>query len=404
MDTTKFWDEFNFDYSLDFNSLYTDLISIEAFKQAALNLILPPEWRAQLDRLNRVRAVYGTTALEGNPLSEAEVSHQIDLIDQEGSVPPRKLTREQLQIRNAAKAQSWVKKRFELGSPPVTVEDILTMHSMITERSDETHNIPGELRTFSVQVGAQDMGGIHIGAPHDRLPRLMDELVAFVNSKKLADTHPVIRSLLAHFFLVTIHPFGDGNGRASRLLEAGILFQQNYNVHGFYGLSNFFYRNEHDYKILLQEARKDHPFNITSFISFGTKGFVNELEGINNFVKTKVNRVVYRQMLLANHNRHVGLRRRLLNTREYNLLSFLLNETEPLDPFSENPSRKIEFSELREFPYVRATYENVTTRTFYRELVRLANLGFIKFAGGKQTPKSLIVELDFGAIAKYQVY
>ncbi len=70
---------------------------------------------------------------------------------------------------------------------------------------------------------------------------------------------------------------------------------------------------------------------------------------------------------------------------------------------AENPSRRIGFSQLQESPFVAAAYKGVTPRTFIRELTRLAELGFIKLSGGT-TPKSLAVELDFGAIAKYRVY
>ena len=403
MDVPKFWTDFRFDYSLNAPNLFADLIAIEGYRLGVLNLMLPPEWRTQLDKLNRVRAVHGTTALEGNPLSEAEVSHQIALIDQgEDSMHGTRITKEQLQIINSAHAQAWVKKRFEPGSHPVGLGDVLNMHKMVTERSDEYGNIPGKLRGMSVQVGSPDMGGVHIGAPHETLLDLMEGFIGFVNSKQFMNEPPVVGALLAHFFLVTIHPFGDGNGRVSRLLEAGILFQGGYNVHGFYGLSNFFYRNELDYKVLLQQCRERQPFNVEPFISFGVKGFASELAGINNFIKTKLNRVFYRQMLVANFNKRVGARRRLLNTREYQLLQFLLTETEPLDPFSEHPSRKIDFSDLQESTYVRAAYRDVTRRTFWRELVRLEEFGFIKFSQDGKTFASMIVELDFEAIAKYQ--
>lgn len=401
MDSTGFWKRFTFDYELVVEDLFGYLVAIEAYKQAALNLVLPPDWRNQLDKLNRVRAVHGTTALEGNPLSEAEVARQIDIVEKQGnSNDLTKVTKEQLQIRNSAKAQTWVKQRFYPGSPPITLDDILGMHEMITGHSDEVNNVPGRLRTFSVQVGSPDMGGVHIGAPHSTLSHLMEEYVRFVNSKRLMDNHPVVRALLSHFFLVTIHPFGDGNGRVSRLLEAGILFQGEYNVHGFYGLSNYFYRHEREYKTLLQKCRENQPFNVKPLVEFGIKGFVLELSGINNFIKTKLNRVVYRQMLLRNYNKRMGIRRRLLNLREYNLLMFLLTETEPTDLFSDSPSRKIKFSELQEAKYVQASYKDVTPRTFYRELTRLAGLGFIKFAKEEES-KEWIVELDFEAITKY---
>lgn len=126
------------------------------------------------------------------------------------------------------------------------------------------------------------------------------------------------------------------------------------------------------------------------------------MAGINNFIKTKLNRVVYRQMIVQNYQKRLGPRRRVLNAREYNLLTFLLTATEPLDPFSETPSRRITYSELRENPYVKAAYRDVTLRTFYRELLRLADGGFIRFKKEEETTE-LVVELDFGAIAKYHI-
>ena len=395
------WERFSFEYQLNAQDLFRDLVSIEAYKEASLNLVFPQEWQHQLDRLNRVRAVHGTTAIEGNPLSEAEVAQQMERLEQQNYDDEGKTaTKEQLQIRNAGVAQSWVKKRFLPDSRPVGLQDILTMHEMITRDSDTRNNIPGELRNFSVTVGTEDLGGVHIGAPHERLPRLMEEYIDFINSRRLDDNHPVIRALLAHFFLVTIHPFGDGNGRVSRLAEAGILFQLGYNVHGFYGLSNYFYRHEQEYKSVLQQCRKSQPFDVTPFIRFGVAGFASELKDINNFIKTKINRLVYRTMIGRAFNKKTGARRRLLNQRESSLLNFLLSETEPVDPFSDTSSRRISLSELLEANYVQSAYRNVTRRTFHRELMRLRELGFIDFTIDESV-QDWVVELDFGAISKY---
>ena len=397
------WNTFTFDYRYEFNGLLPRIVAIEANKEAALNLVLPPDWKQQLDRLNRVRAVYGTTALEGNPLSEAEVSKQLEILDEQGGGTPQtsKLTREQVQIINSSLAQAWVRQRFQPGSPLIEVSDILEMHRMVTEHSDTKDNIPGEFRTFDGTVGSPEAGGVHKGAPYTEVVRLMDDYVRFVNSRKMiVGEHPVIRALLAHFFLVTIHPFGDGNGRVSRLVEAGILYQNGYNIHGFYGLSNYFYRHELEYKTALQKSRANIPFDVSWLIGFGIDGFAQELKGINNFIKTKLNRVVYRTVLVRNYNKRIGTRRRLLNQREYSLLEVLINETEPTDPFSDSPSKKLRFTELVASSYVQGAYRKVTTRTFHRELLRLANLGFITFVRDESV-QDWIVELDFEAIGKY---
>ena len=394
------WEKFSFEYQLDTQGLLRDLGSIEAYK-VSLNLVFPQsKWQRQLDRLNRVRAVHGTTAIEGNPLSEAEVAQQMEQLEQqdhddEGKTP----TKEQLQIRNAGEAQSWVKKRFLPNSPPIGLQDILTMHEMITRDSDTRNNIPGELRSFPVTVGTEDLGGAHRGAPHERLPRLMEEYIDFINSRQL-DKMIFIRALLAHFFLVTIHPFGDGNGRVSRLVEAGILFQLGYNVHGFYGLSNYFYRHGQEYKSTLQQCRKSQPFDVTPFVRFGVAGFARELKDINNFMKAKINRLQYRTIIGLALNKRLSARRRVLNQREFSLLDFLLSETVPVDPFSDTLSRRISLSELLETNYVQSAYRNVTRRTFHRELMRLGELGFIEFTRDESV-QDWIVKLDFGAISKY---
>ncbi len=395
------WEKFSFEYKYKGLGLENTIVSIEASKEACMRLVLPPGWRERLNKLNRVRAIHGTTAIEGNPLSEAEVSRQIEIQEQSAEHPDStKPSREQVQIRNAGAAQAWVQKRFKPGSPPFTLDDIFRMHKMITENADMMDNTPGNLRTFPVNVGSPSLGGVHRGAPHKRLADMMHRYVAFLGSPKMAAEHPALRALLAHFFLVTIHPFGDGNGRTSRLVEAGILFQEGYNLHGFYGLSNYFYRHENEYKTLLEKCRKKQPFDVTAFITFGLRGFAEELKGINNFITTKLSRIVYRDMLVRARDKKISKRRRLINEREYNLLDFLILETEPEDPFSERPSRMISLLELLKRPHVREAYKNVTTRTLIRELVRLEEFGFIKISEGTTTDQHLIA-LDFDAIGKH---
>ena len=400
MSARRFWEEFRFDYRLEASRLSNALIAIEALRLSADHLVLAPEWREGLDRLNRVRAVYGTTALEGNPLSELEVANQILMADLQADAPSGIQSREQAQIRNASRAQEWVKKRFAPGSAPVSLGDILTMHREITRGSDEDNSVPGALRTGSVQVGSPELGGVHLGAPHERLTELMEQLIAFANSRRMWSEYPVIQALLAHFFLVTIHPFGDGNGRVSRLLESGILYRHGYNVHGFYGLSNFFYRNGDQYKTLLQQARRSPScFELMDFVEFGVRGFAEELEGINNFIKAKVNRVMYRQMLTASHDAKVSERRRRLNRRELGLLLHLLDATEPTDPFSASQSRSVSLEELGRSGYIRGAYATVTRRTLVREFTRLAEMGFLTLEGDRAG--ELSVAVDFQAIALY---
>ena len=103
----------------------------------------------------------------------------------------------------------------------------------------------------------------------------------------------------------------------------------------------------------------------------------------------------------------VSKRRHLLNVREYSLLSFLLEEAEPTDPFPESQSTRIRLTDLVKSPYVMGTYRDVTPRTFIREIRRLAELGFIAIDDDSDSGRQLVgidfnaIEIDFDEMASY---
>ncbi len=104
----------------------------------------------------------------------------------------------------------------------------------------------------------------------------------FVNSPRLRNEHPVVRALLAHFFLVTIHPFGDGNGRVSRLVEAAILYEGGYNVYGFYGLSNYFYRNTLTHALGMRVSKRRHLYVMGAYREVTPRTFIREIRRLSD--------------------------------------------------------------------------------------------------------------------------
>ena len=62
---------------------------------------------------------------------------------------------------------------------------------------------------------------------HVKVPTLMSEFILNVFKTK-KDIHPVELAISAHYELVTIHPFVDGNGRTARLLMNLVLMQNGY--------------------------------------------------------------------------------------------------------------------------------------------------------------------------------
>ena len=256
-----YWPAFEFDYRLDLHRLMPHFAAMESYKRAAITRVLPPQWREQPAEVNSNPAEHG-------------------------------------KAQKAARARAWVAERFTPGSAPLSCDDLLAMHRLVAD-PENPESTPGVFRNQPVKVGRREVGGVHLGAPAERLPVLMRQYTQFINSNNSLRMHPVVHALVAHFFLVTIHPFGDANGRVSRLMTAGLLAQRSYNVHGgFYALSAYFYQNDIEYHSLLHRCwLKPLPFDLTPFVAFGVSGFVMELKSINSFIQMKLNRTAERDLL-----------------------------------------------------------------------------------------------------------
>ena len=159
----------------------------------------------RLRRINRIRTIHGSLAIEGNTLSEEQVSTILD------GKPVVAQLREIQEARNAIKAYVQY-PQWE----PASETDLLSAHeALMTALVDA----PGHYRRGGVAVtGAGEVH--HIGPPADRVPRLMSDLLAWLRS---TSEHPLIASSVFHYEFEFIHPFEDGNGRMGRLWQTLIL-------------------------------------------------------------------------------------------------------------------------------------------------------------------------------------
>ncbi len=100
---------------------------------------------------------------------------------------------------------------------PLTLGALLEVHRLLMDRSP-TPELGGVLREEQGWIGGRSFNptnAVYVPPPPDRVAGLMDDLVAYVNT-----THhsPLTQAAVAHAQFETIHPFGDGNGRAGRAL------------------------------------------------------------------------------------------------------------------------------------------------------------------------------------------
>ncbi|WP_251151358.1 Fic family protein [Cellulosimicrobium sp. Marseille-Q4280] len=104
----------------------------------------------------------------------------------------------------------------------VDLDDILAAHRPLMADDPEEKWYAGQLRQVQNWIGGSNrspLGAVHVPPTHERVPELMDDLVAFM---RRTDVDPVLHAAVAHAQFESIHPFTDGNGRVGRSLINGV--------------------------------------------------------------------------------------------------------------------------------------------------------------------------------------
>ena len=108
---------------------------------------------------------------------------------------------------------------------------------------------------MQVVSGPHGREKIHFEAPtHDRLEREMNQFLDWLNAASTTDL--VIKSAVAHFWFVTIHPFDDGNGRIARAIADMVLARSEKSSQRFYSMSSQVQKERKAYYDVLERCQK----------------------------------------------------------------------------------------------------------------------------------------------------
>lgn len=107
---------------------------------------------------------------------------------------------------------------------------------------------------------------IHFEAPTaERVPYEMEQFLDWLNNDTSLDL--VIKSIIAHFWFVTIHPFDDGNGRIARAILDMFLAKSDNSKIRFYSLSNQIFKEHKHYNNIIEKAQKGTS-DITQYLEW----------------------------------------------------------------------------------------------------------------------------------------
>ncbi len=326
--------------------------------------------RKRLNALNIARAVRGTTAIEGTRISEDEVLEVLEAAPNQRVLPLNR-ARDEREARNAQAALEFV-QRAARADPrrPLDEPLIKEIHRLTTEGLPYAGNAPGEYRSHAVTVG-----DYRPPATGEEVRRLMAEFVRWFNQGEALRWDPIVRAALAHFYVASIHPFGDGNGRTSRAVESFMLCRAGIHAFGFYSLANFYYQHHHEYIGALTAGMFQSGGDLTDFVLFAVEGLTGELAEVRGELLAMV-----RVMAFRDHARErLDAVPSLGEQRRGRMLDLIRRLTEP-------SLRGVRDTQLASDVFVALVYGRVGQRTIQRDLRLLVDQQLLIEQGDRLIP------------------
>jgi Fic family protein len=214
--------------------------------------------------------------------------------------------------------RKWLKREYERGGlagssrqagDPITEGMIREIHRKLVEGVRGGSAAPGEYRRIQNYVVNAGTGQVIYTPPTAvEVPVMMSDLVKWLNGD--LDIHPVLVSGIAQFQLVHIHPFLDGNGRASRLLSTLCLYKAGYDFKRLFTISEYYDRDRPTFFKSIQSVR-DNGMDMSGWLDY----FVTGLETQMVEVRERSEQVIRRDVLVKQHG---------LNERQGKALGYLL--------------------------------------------------------------------------------
>ena len=211
----------------------------------------------RLRKVNRIKTIHSSLAIEGNNLTESQVC---DIINGKNVVAPLKEIQE---VKNAIAT-------YELYPTlnPFSVEDLLKAHGVMMRALTGD---AGRFRAGGVGVFSEK-GCVHMAPPADRVPMLINDLFEWLVE---ASDHLLIRSCVFHYEFEFIHPFSDGNGRMGRLWQSLILGRL-HPIFEHLPVENMVYANQQAYYDAITESSR--VADSCPFIDFMLNEILNALK------------------------------------------------------------------------------------------------------------------------------
>jgi Fic family protein len=201
----------------------------------------------KLRKENRIKTIYSSLSIEGNTLTEEQITA---LIENKRIIGPEKEVNE---VLNAISIYNQLDSFDPKSSKSFLKAHEILMKGLVPEN--------GKYRKKGVGIMAGDRIA-HMAPPAENVPHLMNDLFSYLKASKEIS---LIKSCVFHYEMEFIHPFIDGNGRMGRFWQTLILMKE-YPVFEFIPFENIIHKTQSNYYYALSQS--DKSGNATPFIEY----------------------------------------------------------------------------------------------------------------------------------------
>lgn len=204
----------------------------------------PGPWLGQLRRQVRASSVESSVSIEGFTVPAGEAAALVV-----GDEQPPADDENRLAVASYARAMDHV--GIMAIDPNFRWSERVVLDLHFDACYFQRDKLPGLWRTGPISVTSPSGGPpAYEGPPAEDVPGLMAETVDWLQNGDL-EAHVIVRAAMAHLHVVSVHPFRDGNGRISRIVQSLVLARDGLLSPEFSSIEEYLGRNTQQYYAVL---------------------------------------------------------------------------------------------------------------------------------------------------------
>ena len=308
---------------------------------------LIPKWEISLRKDAIINSAYSSTHIEGNNLSLEEVSQLA--IGRKISA----IRKDKQEVLNYLEVLSNLENY--LPKNKFTKEWLLKTHKAVVKKTLNRLTDEGSFRDRQVVVGYKNSDGhtvvTFMPPKTNEVPKLVDEFFNWLNSPEMHKVNPVLIGGIAHYEVVRIHPFMDGNGRTTRILATIIFLMKGFDTKRFFALDDYYDSDRLAYYDALKTVNPK-TLDITKWLEYFCEG-----------VAFSVNRVKEKVLLLSGNKKA---------TASLEQISLTHRQTQIIETISR--TGKITSGQMQQM-------FKITPQAIHKEIKKLVEMKVVKLTG-----------------------